>query len=280
MKQLVDKVAVITGAGNGIGRALAVVLGGQGCRLVLADVEAQTIAALEQELRNIGVQVVAHATDVSDWEDVRRLRDAAIEAFGAVHVLCNNAGISTAGTALVDTSLEDWRWTIDVNLMGVVHGIRAFLPDLVDQPEAHVLNTASAAAFSGGSYNGPYSATKAAVLSISESLYRELHDDGATNVGVSVVCPGAVRTTIADSERRRPDRRRSEEPDRRRLEMVAYLERVRSGGIAPDDAAQTIVEAIREDRFYVFTHDLESAVRSRSDRALAGLPPLVQPRVT
>src|SRR5262249_45249585 len=158
---------------------------------------------VRSELEGAGVEVVSKPTDVSSYGSVAALAAAALEAFGCVHVVCNNAGISTSGVAIADLAVEDWRWTFEVNVFGVVHGLHAFLPILLEQDEAHIVNTASSAALSGTAYSGAYSATKAAVLSLSETLHRELADAGS-NVGVSVLLPGAVRTTLSRSELRRP----------------------------------------------------------------------------
>jgi uncharacterized protein (TIGR02246 family) len=276
METLRGRVVVVTGAGNGIGAALARRFAAEGAHLVLADVEAATLDSVRREMDERGVEVLAKVTDVASYASVEELAVAAQERFGAVHVVCNNAGISTSGRSVADLALEDWRWSFDVNVFGAVHGIHAFLPLVLQQDEGHFLQTASSAAFGGAAYNAPYSATKAALLNLSESLYRELVARGA-RVGVSVILPGAVLTTIGRSEDRRPPQHRR--PDDRPPEHTpaAELDRVaalRAQGIEAADVAATAIEAIRTNRFYVFTNPGTEAVAvRRTDDILAGRNP-------
>lgn len=280
MRTLTDRVVVVTGAGNGIGRALALAFGAAGARLVLADLEEGALGEVRAELESAGVDAIAQVTDVASYDSVERLADAACAAFGGVHVICNNAGISTSGIAFRDLTLEDWRWTIEVNVFGVIHGIQAFLPIILEQEEGHVLNTSSSAALTGNAYVASYGTSKAAVLHLSESLQRELVEDGA-NVGVSVLLPGPVRTTIGRSEERRPaslarpaSATRAHTPTR----FAEYLENSRQIGMDPAELAAIALEAVRTDRFYVFSHpgSAELAAARGADIA-AGRNPGVSP---
>ncbi|MCZ6785120.1 MAG: SDR family NAD(P)-dependent oxidoreductase, partial [Proteobacteria bacterium] len=175
MEKLTGKVAVVTGGGSGIGEALARAFAGEGMHVVVADIEGEAAERVAREVRGTGARALAVRTDVADAESVRALADAVYAEFGAAHVLCNNAGVLLMGSA-VGASVGDWQWVLSVNLMGVVHGVDAFLPRMrAQQGEAHIVNTSSVAALGGG---GPYGASKAAVLAFSEALHRELADEG------------------------------------------------------------------------------------------------------
>ncbi len=171
-------------------------------KVVLADVEQEPLDAARDELDAAGADVLAVRTDVSDGDQVDALAAATLEHFGAVHLVCNNAGVGGGGLSW-EASREDWDWVLGVNLWGVIHGIRAFVPHLVAQDEGHVVNTASIAGFAYGPMMGPYNASKAAVVAISETLKAELAMQGS-KVGVSVLCPGWVNTRIHESDRNRP----------------------------------------------------------------------------
>ena len=278
MRTLSGRVAVVTGAASGIGLAIAEELIRHRCSVVLSDIRQEPLDRAVASLSDAGGDVFGVCTDVGMEDDVVALHDTAMRRHGAIHVLCNNAGITVAGTSIAETTSADWQWIWEVNVMSVVHGVRYFMPTLLAQAEAHIVNTASLAAFSGAPFNGPYSASKAAVLSISESLYRELRIQGA-RVGVSVLCPGAVRTAFAESESRRPARHKSE-PRNVNEAMMTHLERSRASGIAATDVGELVVDAITNDRFYVLTHRSEALLRSRGEQAAAGEPPDVRPLMT
>jgi NAD(P)-dependent dehydrogenase (short-subunit alcohol dehydrogenase family) len=280
MDQLAGRVAVVTGAASGIGRALADRFAAEQMRVVLADVEADALAAAEKELRDTGAEVLAVRTDVANGADVDALAQAAVDAFGAVHVVCNNAGVGGGGPMQTLTT-ADWQWVLGVNLWGVIHGVRAFLPILLEQDEAHLVNTASMAGLVSGPFMGPYNTSKFAVVGLSETLFKELAVQGA-NVGVSVLCPGWVNTNIADSERNRPaELAREPQPDAPDSTALRdLLSQMLTTGMAPADVADHVVAAIRQKRFYVLTHpDMKPAIGARVETILAGDNPEVASRL-
>jgi NAD(P)-dependent dehydrogenase (short-subunit alcohol dehydrogenase family) len=254
MRQLDGRVAVVTGAASGIGRGLADAFVAAGTKVVLADVQEDALGTAERDLLDAGADVLAVPTDVADADAVVRLRDAALDRFGAVHVLCNNAGVG--GFARMETlTLDHWHWVLGVSLWGVVNGLTAFLPTLLAQDEAHVVNTASFGGFFPTGGLAPYGAAKAAVISLSESLHLELRD-ARSRVGVSVLCPGPVATAITDDERNLPAgmvRRAHLDPA---PEMAARRDQhavMLQAATPPAEVAAMVLSAIRERRFYVHT---------------------------
>ncbi len=250
MESLAGRVAVVTGGASGIGRALAEAFVAEGMQVVIADVERDVLHLVAEELGVAGI-----VTDVSDAASVRRLADETVDRFGAVNVLCNNAGVGGGGF-IEELSLADWQWVLGVNLMGVVHGIDAFLPHLIASGDGHIVNTASLAGLVAGPGMGPYSASKFAVVAISETLRTEMVLR-ERSVGVSVLCPGWVRTNIFTSQRNRPDALRV--PERGVLEDArARNDEIRrivdEQAIDPTEVAAEVVDAIVTDRFWVITH--------------------------
>jgi NAD(P)-dependent dehydrogenase (short-subunit alcohol dehydrogenase family) len=242
MQNLEGRVAVITGGGSGIGLGMAEAFAGEGMRVVLADVDAHRLDAAVARVEAAGGDgVLAVPTDVSDPAAVDELARRTVDTFGAVHVLCNNAGVSTLGY-MWETSLEDWQWLLGVNLLGVVNGIRSFTPLLLDQDEAHVVNTASLAGLMTSAGSGPYSASKHAVVGLSKALRAELAIRWP-HVGVSVMCPGEVSTNIADGIRTK-----GTEKD---LARVDALRQRLTDAMAPLDVGQMVVRAMRERQFWV-----------------------------
>ena len=195
MQAFNDKVAVITGAASGIGRAIAERCVQEGMKVVLADVEVEALTQTEADMKTAGATVLAVLTDVAQAADVEALAHKTLDAFGAVHLLCNNAGVG-AGTSIWESPIADWEWVMGVNLWGVIHGVRVFVPIMLAQDTAcHIVNTASMAGLVSGSGLGVYRVTKHGVVTLSETLYHELVQRGA-KVKVSVLCPGYVNTRI------------------------------------------------------------------------------------
>jgi NAD(P)-dependent dehydrogenase (short-subunit alcohol dehydrogenase family) len=269
MLELTDRVAVVTGAASGIGRALAERFASERMRVVLADIEEEPLARAASAIEGRGAPVLAVPTDVSSAQQVEALREKTLRTFGAVHLVCNNAGVGGGSGPVWERTLEDWEWTLGVNLWGVIHGIRTFVPTMLGQDtEGHVVNTASLAGLMSLPFGSVYHATKHAVVTISESLHYELQMMGS-KVKVSVLCPGFVATNIADSERNRPPHLRN--PERPVSEGEKSMEeRVRdliASGMPSEQVAERVLEAIREKRLYVFP-DPEplAAVRSRMEQ--------------
>ena len=274
MQEFTGRVAVITGAASGIGLALAERFAAEGMRVVLADVEQEALTRAEEHLRSAGAQVAAFRCDVSRADEVERLASASVEAFGAVHIVCNNAGVADTSAASVwDSSLADWEWVVGVNLWGVIHGIRSFVPLLLQQEEGHVVNTASAAGLLPA-HLGSYSVTKHAVVALSEALHAELAAIGA-RVGVSVLCPGVVTTRILEASRNRPvgtpPNTAVPNPATRRI-MDSLRERIPTA-TQPSAIAACVLDAIRDRRLYVLPHPaILEQVRQRTEDIERGRP--------
>jgi NAD(P)-dependent dehydrogenase (short-subunit alcohol dehydrogenase family) len=246
---LAGRVAVITGGASGIGYGTAEALAEAGMRLVLADIDSESLALAAAKLRASGVEVVECATDVRDAGSVDSLARTAIAKFGAVHVVCNNAGVWTLSYQW-ETGLDDWQWVIDVNLWGVIHGLRTFVPLLLANADGgHVVNTASMGGLTAGPLAGPYAASKGAVVALSKGLAAELAMRDA-NVGVTVVCPGKVDTPILGRFNQRPGAA-SNAPLPADVQAVADL-LTAPGGLPPKAAGQMIRDAIISNRFWVF----------------------------
>lgn len=278
MQEFQDKVAVVTGAASGIGFALAERFAREGMKVVLADVEVDALARAEAELRGRGATVLAVRTDVRQASEVEALAEQTLAAFGGVHVVCNNAGVVVFKSAWEHT-LADWEWVLGVNLWGVIHGVRTFVPIMLRQgTEGHIVNTASMGGLVTGPFFGSYIVSKHGVVALSENLSRELARIGAP-VKVSVLCPNVVRTNIMDSARNRPlaltnpeeASPASAEAQGVDAEIRKYLE---EEGFAPAQIADHVVAAIRADTFYILTHpETKEAVRVRMERILEGRNP-------
>jgi NAD(P)-dependent dehydrogenase (short-subunit alcohol dehydrogenase family) len=263
MRDLVGKTAFVTGGASGIGLALGRVFAEAGMKVMLADIEADALAAAVADLARIG-PVRSVLCDVADISSVARAAAATSEAFGNVHVVCNNAGV--AGGSGIDTiALDTWRWVIDVNLMGVVHGIHAFLPQMRAHGEGgHIVNTASMAGLEPVAGFSPYTTSKFAVMAMSEGLARQLRPEG---IGVSVLCPSFVRTGIGDSGRNRPERYGPApvlDPASPAGALAIRLAGLAQTGLDPAEIAAQTLAAVRADDLYVFTHpETHDDVKSR-----------------
>jgi NAD(P)-dependent dehydrogenase (short-subunit alcohol dehydrogenase family) len=279
MRDLAGRTAVVTGGASGIGLALGRAFAEAGMKVMLADIETDALAAAVRSLRDLGPDVRGVTCDVADPISVERAAEASCAAFGNVHIVCNNAGVG-GGSGIDDISLDNWRWVLDVNLMGVLHGIRAFLPRIRAHGEGgHIVNTASMAGMNSGLGFSPYSASKFAVVNMSEGLATQLAPLG---IGVTVLCPGFVRTRISESARNRPERygpTRTPDPASPAGALAARLAELGQSGLDPSDVAAQVLAAIREDELYVFTHhdtawraELEErfvAIRAAMDKAAA-----------
>jgi NAD(P)-dependent dehydrogenase (short-subunit alcohol dehydrogenase family) len=268
MRDLKGKVAVVTGAASGIGRAMAERFAREGMKLVLADVQERQLAEARDAIARGGTEAIAVPTDVSRWEAVDALARRAFEAFGAAHVVCNNAGIGAGGLTW-EMPEADWSWVLGVNLWSVVHGVRAFVPRLIAQGEGHVVNTASIAGLVSAPGMSAYCATKHAVVAISECLHHDLAIAGHSGVKVSVVCPAWVKTAISDSDRNRP----ASAPKRPQASPQEHMlqELVRSavaGGIPAEDVANQVLDAIVNERFWVLTHPKTKKAVERRTRGV------------
>ena len=255
-------VAVVTGGASGIGLAMARAFGAQGMKLMLGDIEEQALETAADGLRVDGFDVATQVVDVSSSDAVDEFADATYSAFGGAHIVCNNAGVVARHDAW--GSLKDWKWVIDVDLWGVIHGVHSFVPRMLDAGSTgHIVNTASTAGLLGFPGIASYSAAKHAVVGLSSSMHHELE---ATSLGISVLCPGLVATNIVNSERNRP-----ENPDHPDAPTFA----LRGETLPPDEVADHVVAAVRSDQFWILPHEHygHQAIELANGR-LTGEPPL------
>jgi NAD(P)-dependent dehydrogenase (short-subunit alcohol dehydrogenase family) len=260
MQDLAGKTAFVTGGAVGIGFAMAQAFAQAGMKVMLADIEADALRAAVADLREFAPNIRGTVCDVADPASVERAAQESFDAFGRVHVVCNNAGVS-AGGGIDHISLDNWRWVIDVNLMGVLHGVKSFLPHIRAHGEGgHFVNTASMAGMLGGLRFSPYRASKFAVVGMSEGLAAELAPHG---VGVSVLCPSFVRTRIGESGRNRPERYGASlplDPNSPSAAMVAEIARQIEAGLEPSAVAARVIAAIRDNEL------LSSPILTRAPR--------------
>lgn len=263
MKLFRGRVAVVTGGASGIGRAMAHRFAREGTRIVLADIEAPALERAVNEMKASGAADIGVRTDVSDAMQVQALADQALAAFGAVHIICNNAGVGGHSGPSWQLTESEWKWVLDVNLWGVIHGIRTFVPILLKQEEGHVVNTASVAGLLSPPGIAPYNVSKFGVVALTEALYQELAASGS-NVRASVLCPAGVKTNILDSARNRPPDVKasgSEAPETIRSQV--------ENGMDPALVADCVFEAIREDRLFILTHrEFNDSIRQRTEYIL------------
>jgi len=278
MRELAGRTAFVTGGASGIGFALGAAFAQAGMKVMLADIETDALAEAVKSLHEFGPNVRGVACDVADPVSVERAAKATYQAFGNFHVVCNNAGVAAAG-GIDNISLDNWRWVLDVNLMGVLHGVRTFLPHIRAHGEGgHIVNTASMAGMNSGLGFSPYVASKFAVVGMSEGLATRLKPFG---IGVTVLCPGFVRTRIGESGRNRPERygaTQTPDPASPAGLLIAQIAERLQSGLDPSDVAARVLAAIREDALYVFTdpemraelEDRFAAIMAAMDKAAAG----------
>ena len=268
MDDLRGKVAVITGGASGIGRALAERFAAAGMKIVIADIDEVAMRAVEVQLAEGGTEVLTQVCDTSLEAEVQALADAAVSRFGGAHVLCNNAGVIGKGDAW-RSPIAVWDWVIGINLYGVIHGVRAFLPIMEDQGEGHIVNTASMAGLVALPGAAPYNVTKTGVVALSEGLYLELKATGSP-VRVSALCPGFVKTNLAKGQKW--TERLGSEPGAAQTPMAQMMDAVLAQGveegIEATDVADQVVDAIRTERFWILTHpEMRQAPVERMQRA-------------
>jgi NAD(P)-dependent dehydrogenase (short-subunit alcohol dehydrogenase family) len=249
MQVFEGRVAVVTGAASGIGLATATRFAEEGMRVVLADIERAPLAAAVAKLEADGHHVLGVPTDVSRWDDLQRLADRTLEAYGQVNVVHNNAGVVRAGR-IAELTRADWEWVLGVDLWSVIHGVKIFLPLIREAGEGHIVNTASSAGLQASPEIGPYNVAKFGVVALTETLALELRAEDSA-IGASVLCPGAVATQITDSERNRPEAAAETATNRRFQEMAT---KVVGKGHSPASVADLVVAAIREQQFWILPH--------------------------
>lgn len=281
MKDFKNKVAVITGAASGIGKGIAEYCAKQGMKVVLSDVEEKALSAAESEIKAMGADILAIATDVSNLDDVKFLAERSVEAFGKVDLLFNNAGVAT-GSSLWESTINDCKWVIGVNLWGVIHCIHEFVPIMLRQgTPCHIVNTSSIAGLTTYHPSALYQLTKHGIVALSEQLHHDLEIRG-TNIKVSVICPGVVSTNIMDAERNRPEVYlndppqcvKNPEPD----DMDRIFREMTKAGMPPIVLAEIVFEAIKEGKFYIFTHpDLKPLIRLRMEGIMEDRHPFLPP---
>jgi NAD(P)-dependent dehydrogenase (short-subunit alcohol dehydrogenase family) len=266
MKELRGKVAAVTGAASGLGRAMALAFADEGMHVALGDVADASDTFAQVESR--GVSALSMKLDVSQAAEVEAFAEKTAKDLGGVHLVCNNAGVSPLGSAW-EMSAGDWQWIMGVNLWGAIHGVRSFAPRLIAQDEGHIVNTASVAGIINPPGTAAYNVTKHAVVALSETLYHDLRERNS-RVGVSVLCPAYVPTGIADSERNRPAGIEPTAKTQETLTREAMLRKaVSSGRLSADDVARAVVQAVKDERFYILTHPrIKAAIRARLDDIL------------
>jgi len=271
MKELKGRIAAVTGAASGLGRAMALAFADEGMLVALADVAdtSETFAQIEAR----GVSALAMRVDVSRAEEVEAFAALIEKDLGPTALVCNNAGVAPGGEAW-EVSLDDWRWILGVNLWGVIHGVRAFAPRLIARDSGHIVNTASVAGLISPPGSAAYNVSKHAVVALSETLHHDLRERGAA-VGVSVLCPAYVPTGIAESERNRPQGfAPTPKSERMRARQAMLKKAVASGKLSADDVARAVVAAVKEERFYILTHPrIKGAIQARMEDILAEREP-------
>jgi NAD(P)-dependent dehydrogenase (short-subunit alcohol dehydrogenase family) len=272
MQELTGKVAVVTGGASGIGYGMAERFAAEGMKVVVADIEEQAAREAAEKLRAGGADALDVVCDVSDEGQVLDLATTTYSHYGTAHVVCNNAGVTGGGGLTWEIAQSGWDWTFGVNFWGVVHGIRAFVPRLIEQGEGHIVNTASVAGLKALPFASPYTATKHAVVGVSEALALELAMTGSA-VKVSVLCPGFIRTRLLESERNWPAAL-GERPNLEGTLVGELLRPLVEGGTDPADLADRVVAAVMADEFFIFSDpDHDWVVEARHQEARTGAQP-------
>ncbi|MGI9612685.1 MAG: SDR family NAD(P)-dependent oxidoreductase [Acidimicrobiales bacterium] len=275
MQSLAGKTAVVTGGASGMGRAMALRFAEAGMNVVIGDLAEAGMAETVEAATAKGVDARAVVTDVASEEANVALRDAAIDAFGQCNVVCLNAGVTGAAGRSWTLSADDWDWCRGILLDGVAHGIRAFVPGLVDHDDGHVVITASIAGHVGGSYSGPYIVAKHGVAALAETLYHELKAEGSS-VGVTCLCPGFVSTDIVEATKRQSADAPGAPKDEAGERWLAYSGRALASGLDPSIVGDQVHDAVLADQFWLFTDEAwDSAIAERVDRIVNRRPPVL-----
>jgi NAD(P)-dependent dehydrogenase (short-subunit alcohol dehydrogenase family) len=277
MQEFRGKTAVVTGAGSGIGRALALAFADEGMQVAVADLDQRALAETEALLRDASpsTEVLAQVCDVSNAAEVGALADAVFDRWGQVHLLCNNAGVFVGGF-IWDRPPADFEFVLGANLWGILHGIRAFVPRMMAQgTEGHIVNTSSVAGLFGAPFEAPYAISKFAAFAATESLANDLVAAGSS-LKASVLCPGMISTNIVDSDRHRPERLATEFTEDQKF-VSDYLASAVADGMDPAEVARIVIEAVRAEQFLILTHDsypkeLETRVEALVARRLPDIP--------
>ncbi|MEE2677910.1 MAG: SDR family NAD(P)-dependent oxidoreductase [Myxococcota bacterium] len=279
MRDLEGKTAVVTGSASGMGFAFAEAFGREGMNVVLADIEEKALRVAAAQIEAVGASVLPVVTDVSDTESMDHLAEATREAYGGAHLVCLNAGVSPPTGPIENLTVNDWRWTLGVNLWGVIHGIRVFLPSLQAQDEGHIVVTASVAGLTSYPWLSAYNASKHAVTAIAETVHAELVETGS-QVRISCLCPGAVATNIGEAERNRPkELRNAETADTDQGDLTGFSEIFEAISERPEAVAERVLAAVLEERFWIETDELyrdsirarHRAIENRADPPARGL---------
>ena len=278
MKDFKGKVAVVTGAASGIGKAIAEKCLAEGMNVVMADIQQDALDSAAESLAAAGNNsILPIQVDVSIGEEIDKLLKRTVDEFGAVHLLFNNAGVGGGGNTWEATQ-QDWDWVLGVNLWSVIYGVQKFVPQMLKQDtECHIVNTASMAGLMGGTTNACYSVTKFGVVALTENLYQDLLAANA-KIGVSVLCPGFVNTNIFDSGRNRPEHLSNEqavvEPTEEQAARIEMFKEILRTGMQPEDLANIVFDAIREERLFILTHDsFKPFVTERANNIVNGINP-------
>jgi NAD(P)-dependent dehydrogenase (short-subunit alcohol dehydrogenase family) len=280
VKEFKGRVAVITGGASGIGRGLADRFAREGMKIVIGDIEQAALDQAVAELARSGADCAGVRCDVSEYAEVERLANAAYDTFGAVHLLCNNAGVSSQAAPSWAQTEADWKWVLGVNLWGVIHGIRAFVPHMLAQKsEGHIVNTASLSGLLSMPYGAPYNVSKFGVVALTEALHFELAI-AQSKLKTSVLCPAWVSTRILDSARNRPPELvNPRQPEIDEAWAQAFRARL-AEGLTPETVAERVYEAVRDEQLYIWTHpEYKPAVRVRMEEVVEGRNPDIEKKL-